>query len=189
MGTRKAKYKQKFSINLKLAYAKINFILGIFALIIIFPLFSCEDEKKTEIVNASGILSEYKQVNMYERRRDLDKPLNHGIIRYMYSDDNNLSLTHFNAGFNSCPQDIYAKIEINGNIINIIEDEKSPDCNLLSLYDLQFEINNLPPKKYTVKISEPYVTISKDKIEFEIDLTEIPNGEYVVKRQHYPWGL
>jgi hypothetical protein len=100
-----------------------------------------------------------------------------------------LHLDHLNAGFNCCPI-IGADIDVDGSLITITERE-SPDslgfCACLCLFDVGYEIWQLPPGQYTIRFVELYLEPGDDPLEFPVDLSAAPDGSACVSRHHYPW--
>jgi len=104
-------------------------------------------------------------------------------ISYQYDPGRTLYLQHINGGFNCCPGDIIAEITIGDNGITIIEAETSEEkCHCLCLYDLEYEIKNIDPGRYTV-----YISGSLKQITAEIDLHQAHSGTICVERTEYPW--
>lgn len=104
-------------------------------------------------------------------------------ISYQYDPGRTLYLQHINGGFNCCPGDIIADITIGDNGITIIEAETSDEkCHCLCLFDLDYEIKNIDPGRFTVTISG-----SLKQITAEIDLHQAYSGTICVERTEYPW--
>jgi hypothetical protein len=115
-------------------------------------------------------------------------PSNQDCVDYTYNDAGVLLLTHINAGFNCCPV-INPVVTIAKNIITIEEIETEGLCDCSCLFDLDYEIRNLDPGTYFVRVIEPYLEAGDAKLEFTIDLETAPTGTYCVDRAHYPWGM
>jgi hypothetical protein len=85
---------------------------------------------------------------------------------------------------------IGADIAVAGNVITITERE-SPDslgfCACLCLFDVSYEIWELPPGAYTIQFVELYLQPDDVPLEFPVDLVTTPEGEYCVPRTNYPW--
>ncbi len=111
-------------------------------------------------------------------------------VAYEYDGLNVLTLRHINAGFNCCPDPIYAEILIEPGLITIDEFEgmEAGGCDCLCLFDLDYEFNNLAPGEYTIRINGLYLDGDDEPIEFTVDLASNPSGKYCVYRDHYPWG-
>jgi len=115
---------------------------------------------------------------------------NDDCIEYTYDGLNTLRLTHVNAGFNCCPDPILAEISIEPGHITIDEDEgmELGGCDCLCLFDIEYEIVNLPPGVYTIRINGLYYNETDEPLEFTVDLAANLTGEHCVFRDHYPWG-
>jgi hypothetical protein len=96
-------------------------------------------------------------------------------------------LKHINAGFNCCPGDITAEIEFKGNLIIITESEQEQGCHCLCLFDLDYEVTNLSPGRYTIRVAEPYVEENDQVLEFTLELFSATSGNYCLERNNYPW--
>jgi hypothetical protein len=114
-------------------------------------------------------------------------PPNQDCIQYQYDGIQNLTLKHQNAGFNCCPE-IATNITIINRTITIKEIELSGLCNCLCLFDLDYQIINLPPATYTITVVEQCVLPEDQKLEFTVNLINLSTGSYCVERNNYPWG-
>ena len=63
-----------------------------------------------------------------------------------------LKVVHRNVVFNCCPKSLIVECEADGNTINIVEREEESACNCICPYDLEFVINSLRERTYTIKI-------------------------------------
>ncbi|HEX9916613.1 MAG TPA: hypothetical protein VGB16_02650, partial [candidate division Zixibacteria bacterium] len=118
-------------------------------------------------------------------------PPNQECIEYQYDGDSLLLLKHINTGFNCCPDTIIAGINIKDSLITIQESQslENGGCKCLCLFDLNFEIRNLEPGEYTIKVISPYIHPDEEQLEFSTTLSSSPSsGRYCVERNHYPWG-
>jgi hypothetical protein len=116
-----------------------------------------------------------------------ETPTDDDCIEYSHDGTTTLSLTHVNAGFNCCPDTLTAEIRITADSIIISEAElliNPCDC----LFDLDYEITNLPPGTYTIRVNELYLQEDDEILEFTVDLSASPSGEHCLSRDHYPWG-
>lgn len=100
-----------------------------------------------------------------------------------------LELTHENAGFNCCPEEIGADITVDGGLIVISEWERSAPCDCNCLYDVEMLVEHLQPGAYTLSFEEPYRSSDDMELRFAIDLSTEPEGRICVPRTHYPWGM
>ena len=98
-----------------------------------------------------------------------------------------LAITHVNAGFNCCPE-LDITVDVRESIITLHETETMGQCNCLCLFDLEFEVVNLPPGEYRIVAEEPYVSGDMERIDFTVDFAETPQGSRCVSRTAYPWG-
>jgi hypothetical protein len=114
-------------------------------------------------------------------------PTDLSCIEWRYGPDDVLELTHVNAAFNCCPGEITADITIAGDTITIVEREEQSLCDCSCLYNLEFEITNLEPGPYAVKIVEPYAQAADERLGFSIDLESHPAGVECAYRVSYPW--
>ncbi|MBN1213744.1 MAG: hypothetical protein JXA92_14315 [candidate division Zixibacteria bacterium] len=116
-----------------------------------------------------------------------ETPSDQDCIEYEYDGTGTLALKHVNAGFNCCPI-MDNSVIIEGNTITIREVEIEGLCDCLCLFDLDYEIINLPPGTYTIRVEEPYLWEGDDPLEFPVDLEEAVTGSFCVSRTYYPWG-
>ncbi|UCC45079.1 MAG: hypothetical protein JSU65_03940, partial [Candidatus Zixiibacteriota bacterium] len=112
-----------------------------------------------------------------------------GCVEWSYDGSSVLSLTHVNAGFNCCPI-IAADLRFEGDTI-IVEELDSLDnggCACLCLFDVDYEINSLPPGQYRILVIEPYLPTGDPPLDFWIDLSSTPAGIHCESRTEYPWA-
>ena len=109
-------------------------------------------------------------------------------IVWDYDGTGTMSLSHINAGFNCCPT-LDISVDIEGGTIMLREVETLGECFCLCLFDLEFEIINLPPGEYRVVAEEPYVLPGMETLDFTIDLIATPSGVHCDERTEYPWGI
>ena len=107
-------------------------------------------------------------------------------VEYTYSGDT-LSITHVNSAFNCCPKEILVNASVSGDTIVIVERESEGLCDCICLYDLDIEVLNLIPSKYTVVIKEQYICKGDEPVIFPLDLTGGTSGSFCFKRSCYPW--
>jgi hypothetical protein len=115
-------------------------------------------------------------------------PSSKECLEYEYDQNFILHLKHINAGFNCCPKKIYADITISGNTITIEEKEQEEGCFCLCLFDVKYQILNLNPGEYTIKITGPCLEEQDPAAEFNLKLHSPCSGVYCIDRTHYPWG-
>jgi hypothetical protein len=109
-------------------------------------------------------------------------------IEYQYNGTNTLVLRHINAGFNCCPGEITAEIDFNNSLITISEREQEQGCKCLCLFDLDYELINLAPGVYTLRIIELYVEGGDQELELTLELLSATSGTFCLQRNYYPWG-
>ncbi len=111
-------------------------------------------------------------------------------VEYLYDGVGTLQLTHTNALFNCCFDSLTAEIDIADNIIDIVEHEHpfGGMCDCICLYDIDYEIINLPPAVYTIRVSNVYMENygNGEIIEFVVDLTQSLSGIYCIERPYLP---
>ena len=117
-------------------------------------------------------------------------PSNQSCIDYQYDGEGTLTFTHVNAGFNCCPTAITAQFDFDDQIIRVheVEDLSGGGCHCLCLFDLQFEIENVPPGVYLVEFVELYLAEGDPPLTATLDLTGATSGDHCVERTVYPWG-
>jgi len=139
-----------------------------------------------------GILINYAGCKQFQKGAGLDgTPPDQDCVEYQYDGTGVLLLKHVNGGFNCCPDELLADIIIEDNIIIVDEDEslESGGCFCLCLFDLHYQISNLPSGEYTIRIDGLYLEEGDEILEFTVDLASSPSGSFCVYRDHYPWGI
>ncbi len=131
-----------------------------------------------------GMLIKHDSCKSFDEGRVSEK--NEACIIYRYY-DGVLYMWHTNAGFNCCPGDITADIDIHKNIITIAAVEKEAGCRCNCLFDLEYEIKNITPGKYRIIIIEQYLNEGDKEFDFEIDIEQKTSDEYCLPRHGYPW--
>lgn len=165
------------------------FLLALSLLIII----SCKQDENIIPFNTNASLVSYHGCKTFPQERDasgqfsLFHAQNQDCIEYQYYGDSVLEIHHINAGFNCCPGEIVADIDINNNLIVIRENETESGCFCLCLFDVNYKIEGLIPGKYTIIVIEPYTNDQDEKLEFTVVLSGATSGTYCVYRNHYPW--
>ena len=159
------------------------FVIGLFSGLFIF---SCEKENQsvTGIIISDSGCKTAKSVSY-----SVPVPDSLSCINYFYEKSSSkIFIKHINAGFNCCPGKLYCVVNMSGDTIIIKEYEQSSMCDCNCLYDLEMEITGVSSKLYQVKFIEPY-SGNQEKIIFEMDLLNNPQGSFCVIRKQYPWGL
>jgi len=163
----------------------------ILSILICFAFISCKNNNLTESEPFGTLINSYGCKHSYSTALNNNQILyrsNEDCIEYEYDGENKLILKHINAGFNCCST-ITADIDVREDTIIIKEREYGEMCCCLCLYDLDYAIVNIKPKKYKIKVLELCVNENDEKLEFYIDLSSSLSGKYCVKRDQYPWGI
>jgi hypothetical protein len=158
------------------------------ALVLLFP--ACGNDTPTLVLPfdgpPSGSLVSYGECN---QALTAPAPNDQDCLKYAYSIDGVLWLEHLNAAFNCCPGEITADIDVNNSIITIDEHQAQANCRCDCLYDIDYEIKNLPLGIYTIIVNELYTDEDDEPLEFTVNVAASPTGLYCVPRDHYPWGM
>lgn len=109
-------------------------------------------------------------------------------VSWTYNEEQTLLMTHFNSGFNCCPEAIITTMTVSNDTIYIIERDAEQLCRCNCLYDVDLEITDLPVGKYVIRFDEPFVTGPKQPLSFELDLKKQPEGKICQSRDYYPWS-
>jgi hypothetical protein len=64
---------------------------------------------------------------------------------------NVIHLTHFNAFYNCCPDDISVTMVVEGNLLRLQETESNVGCRCMCCYTVESEIADLEPGEYTIE--------------------------------------
>lgn len=103
-----------------------------------------------------------------------------------------LDITHVNAAFNCCPDQIVSDIFIDDGVIRITEGELGHYCTCLCLYDVNYQFTNvtLPTP---IRIIEPYLPENREELQFVLYSDAIAPGDTAMGdtclvRDIYPWG-
>ena len=149
-------------------------------------LIACEKQNTN-----SGKLSVTCSSDMVCRSNDplksSDPPPEISCIKFIYKDDSLLTMTHFNAGFNCCPEKFSTVIQLKSDSLIIQEKELKQGCKCNCLFNLEIEIKNLPAGTYHVRFVEPYVKQAMPQLVFDMDLKKDPVGEFCVTRSEGWW--
>ncbi len=169
-----------------------NLAPAILISILAFLSLTCEKSKeiaKPETPAPYGKLVGYSDCKSFDdEAKRLDSAPNLDCIEWNYTAEGQLYLKHTNAGFNCCPEELYAEITITADTITIEEYERGSLCHCLCLYDLDYTISNLEPGTYTIRVEEPYRQQTDPVLEITVDLSSAPMGSFCVKRSGYPWN-
>lgn len=108
-------------------------------------------------------------------------------IKYSYDGSGLLTLTHYNAAFNCCPEKFTVDIEVKGDSLIILEEEKKQGCKCNCLFYLELKVENLPADTYHIRFVEPYVRQGIPELTFDLDLKKEPEGQYCITRPAGWW--
>jgi len=113
-------------------------------------------------------------------------PLNMDCIVLDYNAYQTLSIRHYNTVFNCCPVDPYAEVIIDDmtNTIYVNEYENG-QCYCMCIFDIFYEIPNLPPDEYTIIVSECWPQNTDHT--YTIDLNTTPYDSICIERSGYPY--
>ncbi len=160
------------------------------ALFFIFRLFSgCNDDNgKNNHSGIDGKLVNYSTCGGFKSARMLNNtPDSLSCVEYTFdATSEKLKLSHYNSGFNCCPESLYCTVSVNRDTIIIREYEKAVGCKCNCLYDLNIEITGVAPKKYYIRFVEPYAG-NQPVIIFTADLAKDKEGSFCAVRKNYPW--
>lgn len=109
-------------------------------------------------------------------------------VVYSFDDDSTLTLMHYNAGFNCCPEKILTDVRVAGDSLVITEKGKETGCKCNCLFHVELKVYNLKPRAYHVRFEEDLFVPDSSQLVFDIDLKDAPGGSVCVDRSVYPWG-
>ena len=105
-------------------------------------------------------------------------------ISYVYDGQSILQLKHINAVFNCCPDSVGGEVQIDERVIAINEMEVlTMPCDCICPFDVDYEIVDLPPGLYTIRVNEIYTYQDMELLEFTVDLTKAITGDFCVERE------
>lgn len=111
-------------------------------------------------------------------------------VSYQYDGQSTLHITRTDAAFNCCPDSFTVSVAAEGAVITLTEVEwLTTPCRCLCLYDMEYQVVDVPPGSVTLRFVEPYTESEDDPLELTIDLVANPAGSLCVTRDHYPWAL
>ncbi len=164
------------------------------ALILLLPTSGCNDKNPTtpfpHSSDPAGILLSVSGCKQLQVLSDPAEPSpDEDCVQYEYDGTGILTLKHMNAGFNCCPGEISADIDIENHVITVTEHEAEYGCRCLCLFDVDYRIENLEPGEYEIVFVELCLEPGDEPLEFECDLSQAASGTCCVKRTHYPWNM
>ncbi|MFH0762001.1 MAG: hypothetical protein V2A67_10915 [Bacteroidota bacterium] len=110
-------------------------------------------------------------------------------VVYSFDDDSTLTMMHYNAGFNCCPEKILTDVRVEGDSLIITEKGKEVGCKCNCLFHVELKVYNLKPRTYHVRFEEDLFVPDSSRLVFDINLKNTPGGNACVTRSAYPWGL
>lgn len=112
-----------------------------------------------------------------------------GCLVYDYNPETQiLLLTHINAAFNCCPEQVNVQFSFFGDTITLTESEVEPMCDCNCRYDLQLQIENLASNFWYLRVYEPLLNYdTNDTLMGYMNLEANPSGSFCVLRSGYPW--
>jgi hypothetical protein len=117
-------------------------------------------------------------------------PASEDCIGYEWVKGDTLKITHFNAGFNCCPEGFRTELTVAGDTLIISEMENSNLCDCNCLYDLKYDLTGIERDRWWIRVREPYVDTERDAPAlFQVNLKEQPAGEACFTRTGYPWNI
>lgn len=160
--------------------ARIILLIGSVMLII-----SCDREPAgNPTINFSGS-SACKDLGL---KSGADHAEDQDCIHYTWVSGDTLKITHFNAGFNCCPEGFHTELKVSGDTLEISESENSSLCDCNCLFDLRYELTGINKDTWWIRILEQYAEQPGDeKILFKAELSKLTEGEFCVTRTKYPW--
>ncbi len=162
-------------------------LLSIFSLII-FLFAACEKVEKEKPAPFMDSFADVEECLSFPLLKGNQPDENQSCIFYEYDGDSVLEITHYNAGFNCCPEKILTSFELRNDTIFIVEDDSLELCRCNCLFNVEMTIHNLPPGKYVIKVTETYVQLEDQIFIFNIDLEDILMDQICKYRDFYPWS-
>lgn len=98
-------------------------------------------------------------------------------LEYKSKADGYVYVTHVNAMFNCCAEDIKVGVSVNGDDIVVTEDETGSACNCVCPFDVSYEVGRLEPGRYNVTVR----VAGLDRVSFR--LTYPSDGKIEISRE------
>lgn len=165
--------------------------------VLLFMVSGCGKSPDTTRVNDAGPLPDAVSIRLVDMSgckeaptgiARVSGPSNEGCVEWWYVGGSVLHLRHINAGFNCCPV-VDVDICVENGTITVEEIEIEGNCHCLCLFDVDYEIQNLPAGVYALSFIEPYRPAGDPVLECALDLESSPSGRFCVTRSQYPWGM
>ena len=163
------------------------FIKLTFLTILSFVVIACNQTNDAPVNKLFEVKADYSKCLENDIKIIENEPIA-TTVEYSFNNDV-LSIKHLASGFNCCFDYILVSIEIKDNVITIKENDINPNCRCLCLRDISYDIKDIIPGKYTIRITEPYLPENDTPIEFEVELKENSTGSQKFIRTTYPWNF
>lgn len=159
-------------------------IYSLTGILILLLLVYCASDEQV------GSISDYSDCKTFsEKKNTLGHTQNEDCMEYKLNSDGILYLKHINAGFNCCPGELFADIEVVDDTIFITEKQARNGCKCLCLYDIDYRVENIEAQTYFIKVDELLVDDNEKQLAFTVDLKIKPTGSFCVYRSNYPWDI
>lgn len=157
----------------------------LFFVLLLGNVFACKEKESTSGPLTLNLTSSSNCLRVLKT----DVPDTLSCVEFSFDNQSNeLTMKHFNAAFNCCPDEFYVHYTLNGDTITIIETEKSSFCDCNCLYNLEMKLSGLSNKTYRIRFEEPYRG-EQEAIDFTHDFSKEPQITYCAERTRYPWGI
>jgi hypothetical protein len=161
-------------------------IVWIAALVFPFMITSCEKESPAVWSDLQVVLDQNEGCKQFGVKTD-SYTSTQECIKYSYT-DSVLRITHINAGFNCCPEEIVIDTNYQSDTLRIDESEVNAFCDCNCLYDINYSISPVPEASFMLVVKGALGLRDGDQpLEIQIDLSEETSGEFCVSRSGYPW--
>jgi len=162
-------------------------LIRLIVVVIVIGVFVSCDRQVPDMGQLSITVSSDMICKVNDPLKSSDPVPENSCVSYSYDGDSLLSMRHYNAGFNCCPEKFAVDIEVKGDSLIIREAENKRGCKCNCLFNLDIKVNNLPADTYHVRFVEPYANHSMPQLIFDLDLKKKPEGEFCVTRPEGWW--
>jgi hypothetical protein len=161
----------------------------LFSATLVILISGCKDQNVPEGSQISGKVTDRSSCkNFMSGNLKFTVADSFSCVNYLYNTaTHKVIMNHINAGFNCGSESNTCEVSSVNDTIIIREIEHGPIANCLCLFDLEIELQGFNQQKYLVRFIEPYAE-GQEQLIFEMDLTNVHEGEYCVTRKGYPWG-
>jgi hypothetical protein len=133
-----------------------------------------------------GLVSHSDCLSLEKNGADGEMTAIQDCLEYQYDGQGTLLLTHTNTGLNCCP-DFAAVVSMAAGVITIDETPVAGNCECLCLFNLDYQVVDLPSGTYQVIVREQCLSGEDLPLQFTVDLVSAPAGSVCLERNHYPW--